>query len=181
MPEYEFKAVDNFGKFTSGVSNAANPEVLSRILQDQGLFLMETIEIGGRGAPGSKAAGRIMAKLRGLMPKPKVSLKDVTFCTTQLSIMVRSALPILESLEILADTAPNATFSAMLKDVGRSVSGGKPLSKAFAEHPETFDTIYVSLLAAGEASGDLDVMLERLAAHLDFNVKLTPVRLKLEA
>ncbi len=171
MPEYEFKAVDSLGRFTSGVSSAANPEVLSRILQDQGLFLMETIEVGG-GAEGSKAADHLMGKLRGLMPKPKVSLKDVAFCTAQFSIMVRSALPILEALELLADQAPNPTLKQKLRAVGKSVSGGTPLSKAFAEHPETFDSIYVSLLAAGEASGDLDVMLERLAAHLDFNVKL---------
>lgn len=172
MPEYEFKAVDNFGKFISGVSSAQNPETLSRILQDQGLFLMETVEIGGGGVPGSKAADRLMAKLNALMPKPKVGLKDVAFCTAQLSIMVRSALPILESLELLSEQAPNPTLQAVLKEVGLKVSGGTPLSKAFAEHPETFDTIYVSLIAAGEASGDLDVMLERLAAHLDFTVKL---------
>jgi len=172
MPEYEFKAVDNQGKFINGVSNAQNPETLGRILQDQGLFLMETVELGGGGALRVNPADALMARLNALRPKPKVSLKDVTFCTAQLSIMVRSALPILESLEILSDQAPNPTFRDLLKDVGRSVSEGTPLSKAFARHPETFDTIYVSLLAAGEASGDLDVMLERLAAHLDFNVKL---------
>jgi len=172
MPEYEFKAVDNQGKFIDGVSNAHDAVSLGRILQDQGLFLMETVELGGRGKPRSQAADALMARLRALWPQPKISLRDVTFCTAQLSIMVRSALPILESLEILGDQAPNPTFKALLQDVGRSVSEGTPLSKAFARHPETFDTIYVSLLAAGEASGDLDVMLERLAAHLDFNVKL---------
>ena len=172
MPEYEFKAVDGQGKFISGVSSAQDAVSLGRILQDQGLFLMETVELGGGGEPRSQVAGRLLARLRALRPKPKISLKDVTFCTAQLSIMVRSALPILESLEILGDQAPSPAFGAVLKDIGRRVSEGTPLSKAFAAHPETFDTIYVSLLAAGEASGDLDVMLERLAAHLDFNVKL---------
>ena len=171
MPEYEFKAVDVQGKFTSGVSSARDRETLSRVLHEQGLFLMETVEIGGS-APGVKAASALLARLNDLWPKPKVKLKDVTFCTAQLSIMVRSALPILESLEILGDQAPNPAFRDILRDIGRSVSEGTPLSKAFARHPENFDTIYVSLLAAGEASGDLDVMLERLAAHLDFTVKL---------
>jgi len=172
MPEYEFKAVDNQGKFISGVSNAQDAVSLGRILHDQGLFLMETVEIGGGKSARAKKADEILARLAALWPKPKASLKDVTFCTAQLSIMIRSALPILESLEILAETAPNAALSDMLKDISKGVSEGLPLSKAFARHPETFDTIYVSLLAAGEASGDLDVMLERLAAHLDFNVKL---------
>lgn len=172
MPEFEFKAVDNHGKFVSGVSSAADPASLGRILQDQGLFLMETAEVGGGKRPVAKTAGALLAKLKDLRPKPRISLKDVTFCTAQLAIMVRSALPILESLEILGDQASNAAFRGLLKSVGRDVSEGMPLSKAFGRHPGTFDTIYVSLLAAGEASGDLDVMLERLAAHLDFNVKL---------
>ena len=98
MPEFEFKAVDNQGKFVNGVSSAQNRESLGRILQDQGLFLMETVELGG-GVTRSQVAGAMLARLSALWPKPKVSLKDVTFCTTQLSIMVRSALPILESLD----------------------------------------------------------------------------------
>lgn len=172
MPEYEFKAVDGQGKFISGVSNAQDATSLGRILHDQGLFLMETVELGGGKSAGAKTAGELLARLNALRPKPKVKLKDVTFCTAQLSIMVRSALPILESLEILAETSPSAVLSGVLKDISRGVSEGLPLSKAFARHPETFDTIYISLIAAGEASGDLDIMLERLASHLDFNVKL---------
>lgn len=171
MPEFEFKAVDAQGKFISGVSTAQDAESLGRILHDQGLYLTETVELGGKKSP-SKSAGDLMARMRRLLPKPKVSLKDVSFCTAQLSIMVRSALPILESLEILGEQAENPALQSLLKEVGRDVSEGLPLSKAFERHPENFDTIYVSLLAAGEASGDLDVMLERLSSHLDFNLKL---------
>jgi type IV pilus assembly protein PilC len=172
MPEFEFKAVDGQGKLISGVSSAQDATSLSRILHDQGLFLMETVELGTAETGRSRSIDVLLARLRSILPKPRISLKDVTFCTAQLSIMVRSALPILESLEILGEQAPNPTFRALLKDVSRSVSQGMPLSKAFARHPETFDSIYVSLLSAGEAGGDLDLMLERLTAHLDFNVKL---------
>ncbi len=172
MPEYEFKAVDGQGKFISGVSSAQDAASLGRILHDQGLFLMESVVLGGEGSSRSKTTDVLMARLRAILPKPRVSQKDVSFFTAQLSIMVRSALPILESLEILGEQAANPTFKAMIKDLGRNVSEGMPLSKAFARHPETFDTIYVSLLAAGEAGGDLDIMLDRLSAHLDFNVKL---------
>ncbi len=171
MPEYEFKAVDAQGKFVSGVSSAQSAEGLGRILQDQGLFLMESVELGGKG-DSAQAVGAFLERLNALRPKPKVTLKDVAFCTAQLAIMVRSALPILESLEILSEQAPNPTFKALLKELGQSVSQGSPLSVAFARHPETFDQIYVSMLAAGEAGGDLDTMLDRLSAHLDFNVKL---------
>ena len=171
MPEFEFKAVDNHGKFFSGVSNASDAASLGKILHDQGLFLMETVEIGA-GGPRFRAADKLLARLSAALPQPKIRLKEVSFFTAQLAIMVRSALPILESLEILGDTAPNPAFKVLLKDVSLGVSEGLPLSKAFARHPKTFDKVYVSLLSAGEASGDLDIMLQRLATHLDFTVKL---------
>ncbi|MBI3289118.1 MAG: type II secretion system F family protein, partial [Elusimicrobia bacterium] len=170
MPEYEFKAVDVQGKFVSGVSSAQNRENLSQILQDQGLFLMETTEIGGGHGPSTQTTW--LSRLSALMPARKVGLKDVTFCTAQLAIMVRSSLPILESLEILSDQATNPAFRDVLRDVGKKVSQGLPLSGAFALYPKVFDQIYVSLLAAGEAGGDLDVMLDRIASHLDFNLRL---------
>lgn len=170
MPEYEFKAVDAQGKFISGVSSAQNADSLGKILKDQGLFLMESAALGEDKT--SVQAGALLARLQALRPEPKISLKDITFCTAQLAIMIRSALPILESLEILAEQAPNPTFRTLLKDLGKSVSEGAPLSAAFGRHPEVFDQIYISMLAAGEAGGHLDTMLDRLSAHLDFNVKL---------
>jgi type II secretory pathway component PulF len=172
MPEFEFKAVDVQGKFITGVSSAQNTESLSRILQDQGLFLMETVELGGGLATRSQAAGALLARLQGSLPQPKVTVKDVAFFTAQLSIMVRSALPLLESLQILTEQAANPTFRALLVEVTRNVSEGMALSAAFARHPETFDQIYISLLSAGEAAGSLDTMLDRLTAHLDFSVRL---------
>jgi len=170
MPEFEFKAVDGKGKFVNGVSSAQDQASLSRILQDQGLFLMETVELGGEQAPAQASA--FMTRLRGYLPKPKVSVKDVSFFTSQLSIMIRSALPILESLQILGEQTPNPTFQALVEDVSKHVSEGMPLSAAFARHPETFDQIYISLLAAGEAAGSMEVMLDRLSAYLDFKVRL---------
>jgi type IV pilus assembly protein PilC len=172
MPEFEFKAVDGKGKFVGGVSSAQDQSSLSRILQDQGLFLMETVELGGGQARSSKAAGAFLSRMKALWPKPKVTVKDVAFFTAQLSIMIRSALPILESLQILGEQTPNPTFSALIADVSTNVSEGTALSAAFGRHPKTFDQIYISLLAAGEASGSMEVMLDRLSSHLDFKVRL---------
>jgi type II secretory pathway component PulF len=169
MPEFEFKAVDGQGKFISGVSSAQDTESLSRILQDQGLYLMESAVVGG---DEDKNANPLFDRIKKRLLRKRITLKDVAFYTGQLSIMVRSALPILESLEILAEQAPNPTLREMLEDVRQRVSEGTPLSAAFARHPQHFDEIYVSLLAAGEASGDLDVMLDRLTHYLDFKLKL---------
>src|SRR5581483_861492 len=102
----------------------------------------------------------------------KVTYKELTLFTAQFSVMIRTALPILEALQLLASQTTNPTFKAVLLDIAQLVSEGEPLSAAFAHYPHLFDDIYISLLAAGEAGGNLDVMLDRLANHMDFQMKL---------
>jgi type II secretory pathway component PulF len=183
MPEYTFKAINAQGKVVNGVSSAQNQQTLAGILQDQGLFLMESAEKASEAAFASNvphpdddplaAPGFKSKQFKFPWPAKKINLKDVAFLTAQLAIMVRSALPIMESLELLTAQAHKPGLKALLQDVGHRVSEGEPLSAAFASHPKTFDEVYISMLSAGEASGDLDMMLERLASHLNFHLKLT--------
>lgn len=170
MPEFRFKALDVAGKTVQGVSSAQSVADLTEILHRQGIFLMETEELGpsqeedaARGSLKERAAAWLLRRRR-------VSLKDVAFFTSQLAVMVRTSLPISESLELLAEQATNPAFKTILKDVEKKVGMGTALSSAFAAHPNAFDSIFTSLLAAGEAGGKLDVMLDRLAHHLDFRL-----------
>lgn len=177
MPDFRFKAIDATGKVVKGQSSAQDPANLARILQEQGLFLMESdeaivvVETPAAAKPKGKGFNR---SIKVPLPKRKgqITLKEVSFLTSQLAIMIRSALPILESLELLAAQAANPEMKAVLKDITTAVSEGLPLSQAFARHPKLFDEIYISLLAAGEISGELDEMLDRLSAHLTFQIKL---------
>ncbi len=167
MPQYQFKAINSEGKVSNGVSAAPSQEELARILGDQGLFLMESSLLGQTDAPETKKTAAPACK-----PGEHVSLRELTLFTEQLSIMVRTALPIMEALEILAAQNANPDFKAMLLEIARSVRHGQPLSYAFARYPKVFDEVYISLLSSGEAGGQLDVMLERIAAHLDFQWQL---------
>jgi type IV pilus assembly protein PilC len=171
MPDFRFKAIDAQGKVVNGVSSAQDPTGLSAILQGQGLFLMESDEVHPPAAVAAAEAPPKKSLLRWRRGD-KVSLKDLSFLTAQMSIMIRSALPIVESLELLAAQTVHPKLKAILKEISRSVSEGLPLSQAFARYPEVFDDVYVSLLAAGEIGGDLDQMLDRLSSHLAFRVKM---------
>lgn len=177
MPEFRFKAIDSKGKVVNGVSSAQDPSSLSDILSGQGLFLMESHEVLSpdvimAGSPQPLFAERKASRFSFRLRPARITLKEVSFLTAQMSIMVRSALPILESLELLAAQTPNPELKRVLVDVRRGVNEGEPLSAAFGRHPAVFDEIFVSLIAAGEASGDLDMMLERLSDHLLFHLKL---------
>ncbi len=174
MPLFQYKAVDDKGKAVSGSSNAQSLESLADVLKGQGLFLTEgsVVEEQVPAKPEPSASASFVEAVSQMAGPAKVSPKDLAIFTTQLSVMVRTALPILESLEILARQNKNPAFKAVLQELSRRVREGQPLSTAFSRHPEVFDQIYISLLAAGEASGKLDVMLERLSAHLEFRVQL---------
>jgi type IV pilus assembly protein PilC len=174
MPHYKYKSIDSSGKTTNGTLNARSKEALSVMLQERGLFLMEARIAAAPDAaePQKPAVPETAAEERPAGTGAKVALKEVAVFTSQLMIMLRTALPILESLDMLARQSQNPVMQSILLDVSRSLRAGQPLSRAFGRYPATFDEVYISLLAAGEASGRLDVMLDRLSSYLDFQVQL---------
>ncbi|MBI5597692.1 MAG: type II secretion system F family protein [Elusimicrobia bacterium] len=168
MPEFRYEALDASGKKTSGVSTATGLKELTSILRSQGLFLVDAREAAGADTrPGPQA----VADLAGAKGRP-VDLQLVALFTTQLSIMVRTALPLMESIQSLGRQQSDPTFKAVVLEVARSVQHGQPLSAACARFPNAFDEVYVSLLSAGEATGQMAQMLDRLAQHLQFRIDL---------
>src|SRR5438067_1642146 len=92
-----------------------------------------------------------------------VSNKDLVIFTRQLATMQDAGLPIVQCLEILATQSENRAFQKILLQVKLDVEAGKSLSDAFRRHTRVFDDLYVNLVAAGEAGGILDRILQRLA------------------
>lgn len=179
MPVYRYKAIDSKGRTSSGTSDARSREALAVLLEEQGLFLMEArAALDGedsRPAPKPRAEERkpeAAPEERQAGAGDTVSLKEVAVFTSQLAVMLRTALPILESLDMLARQSANPVFRSVVSQVSRGIRSGQPLSKCFGRYPRAFDDVYISLLSAGEASGRLDIMLDRLAAYLDFRLQL---------
>ena len=95
----------------------------------------------------------------------KVTEQDITFFTRQLATMLKAGVPLLQSFDIVARGHSNARFSRLMMDIKNRVEQGSSLSQAFREHPNQFDTLYCNLVAAGETSGMLDGVLDRLATY----------------
>lgn len=93
----------------------------------------------------------------------KVSTKDRVLFSRQLSTLIDAGLPLVQSLHNVSGQTTNKTFKTVLGSVISSVEGGQPLSEAMAKHPKVFNQVYISMIAAGEASGTLDISLQRLA------------------
>src|SRR3989338_6230405 len=96
----------------------------------------------------------------------RVKFVDIANFTRQLSTMITAGLPLTDSLSLL-ETQVSPGLQTIVSEVLRDVEGGKPLGEALEKHPHVFNTVYVSLVRAGEAAGKLDEMLARLADNLE--------------
>lgn len=100
-------------------------------------------------------------------PRPRVRPKDIAVLTRQLSTMISAGIPLLESLEILHEQTTDAGFKIVIDKIIDRVRSGSDFSTALAEHPKIFTKIFVNMIKAGEASGQLDIILQRLADYME--------------
>ena len=172
MARFDFKAIDARGRIITGASEAPSLDGLKHILSSQGLFLMEGRPAGSASVLAPSVSVPAEEPARHARSGDAVPLETVAIFTTQLAIMVRTALPILESLGMLSRQQTDPVMKSILQEVAQSVREGKPLSASFLRYPKVFDQVYVSLVAAGEAGGNMPMMLDRLSSYLTFQIQL---------
>ncbi len=100
-------------------------------------------------------------------PKARAKTKEIAIITRQLSTMISAGIPLLESMEILHEQAADPGFKGVLDTIIEDVRSGTDFSSALARHPRCFSGIYVNMVKAGEAGGQLDTILNRLADYLE--------------
>ena len=102
----------------------------------------------------------------------KVPSKILAVFTRQFSVMIDAGLPLVQCLEILANQQEHKNFAKILLQVRQDVEAGSTLADAMRRHPKAFDDLYVNMVAAGEAGGILDTILQRLSTYIEKAVKL---------
>lgn len=102
----------------------------------------------------------------------KVKDSELVLFTRQLSSMVGAGLPLVKSLRSLQDNTETDTFKKILRKVGNDVESGQQFSDALARHPETFDSIYINMVRAGETAGILEDILKRLASQQEKSLSI---------
>ena len=100
------------------------------------------------------------------------SAKDLAIFTRQFSVMIGAGLPLVQCLEILGTQAEDKKFGEVILATRASVEGGASLADAMKKHPKVFDALFTNMIAAGEAGGILDGILQRLATYIEKAVKL---------
>ena len=155
MPQFSYKAIAQDGKARNGIIDADGLELASRQLRAQGLTLLKL-------EAGSSAAGLAGDKVSGKPP----SRQDILSMTSELAVLLRVGLPLDRALKVLIDMAAQPQMNQLLNELLRAVKGGKPLSQAMQSYQQVFGTFYLSMVRAGEASGQLAQVLNRLVEYL---------------
>ncbi|MBP7795131.1 MAG: type II secretion system F family protein [Candidatus Saccharicenans sp.] len=106
------------------------------------------------------------------LKREKVKLKELSFFSRQLSVLIDAELPLIQSLGLLAEQQKNKYFTRVITEVKEDVEAGAALNQALRKHPKVFDDLYCNLVASGEQSGSLDTMLRRLADYQESMLKL---------
>ncbi|MBI1747389.1 MAG: type II secretion system F family protein [Acidobacteria bacterium] len=102
----------------------------------------------------------------------KVKDKEVAIFARQLSVMIDAGLPLVQALEAIAAHKENKVFKAVLVQVRNDVEGGMTLTDAMRKHPRVFSELFTSMISAGEMSGSLDILLQRISVFIEKIVKL---------
>jgi len=162
MPAFRYEAADAAGKTDKGVIEADSARQARTLLRARGLtpLLVDVL-----GAQATKRSGSSFGK--------RLSAQENALVTRQLASLLVAGLPLDEALAALADQAERAYVGELLAAIRAEVVGGSSLSVALAQHPKDFPDIYRALVSAGEHSGNLGLVLSRLADYIESRNALT--------
>ncbi|NQU13774.1 MAG: type II secretion system inner membrane protein GspF [Desulfobacteraceae bacterium] len=157
MPVYEYTAFNRAGKNATGIIDADSVVAARQRLRATGIFPVEVKETSSM--PGGRASGQ--ASLSTLLKRIKPG--ELSATTRQLSILLGAGVTLVASLDALISQITNPPLKKIIAQVKESVNEGNSLAFSLSQHPRVFSQIYVNMVRAGEASGTLDLVMERLA------------------
>lgn len=159
MAAYDYVALDNNGRKKKGVLEADSARQIRQLLRDKGWMPIEVDESSGKHR--QTPIGDWLA--------PHIGVRDLALITRQLATLVQGALPLEEALNAVAQQSEKPRIRSMLLAVRAKVLEGHNLAKSLSEFPRAFPELYCATVAAGEQSGHLDKVLNRLADYTESN------------
>jgi type IV pilus assembly protein PilC len=158
MPTFEWKGTARNGQTQTGVLVADTKDAVITTMRRQQI-VVTAVKEKGKEIALPKFGGRVPPQL-------------IAVFTRQFSVMIDAGLPLVQCLEILGNQQENKTFKRSLIQIRQDVESGASLADAMRKHPKIFNDLYTNMVAAGEAGGILDTILQRLATYIEKAVKL---------
>jgi len=163
MAIYSYKGMDRSGKEIKNTINTESIAAAKAKIKSMGIMLIDIKEQKAQGTSGGNNFFKMGAS---------VGVDDLAMMTRQLATLIKAKIQIVEALAALVDQVENVTLRLVLADLRQKVNEGASLAKALADHPKVFNTVYINMVEAGEASGTLEIVLLRLADFSEAQVKL---------
>ena len=169
--------MDAKGKEQKGKIQAANEEAVMAALRAKGMFPTSIkLEVGkdaakkmsSKGGAKSKGGGGFNMTLGPMV----IKRKELTVVTRQLAILLDAGLPLIRSLRTLEKQAKNPVVRVVLGKTAETVEGGATFAEALSQNPKSFDKLYLNMVRAGEASGAMETILDRLASFMEKSAKI---------
>ncbi len=179
MPNYQYRAKNRAGKIINGEVSSVDKNGAKVALANKGLKIMRLVtqEASNSGSSNSNFLSRIFAKdkqgkMQIRLGSQLPTTKELALFTKQFSLMIENGIPMLQSLQMLADQQRKMDFAEIIGKVNRSIESGSTLTDALEQYPLVFDQLFVAMTRAGEASGRLDVILKQLVTYIEKAAKL---------
>ncbi|KUG23363.1 type iv fimbrial assembly protein pilc [hydrocarbon metagenome] len=160
MPIFIWEGTTKKNEFKKGEMEAADEATIRGLLRRQGF---KSIEVKVK----PKDISEYLPFLKG-----KVKEKNVVVFCRVFSTMINAGLPLIQCLDLLAQQEQNKNFAKIIRSIKEDIEGGTSLTNALKKYPQIFDDLFVNLIAAGEAGGMLDVILERLSNYMEKALRL---------
>jgi len=155
MPTYRWQGLSAHGKVVSGLLAAGSEDSLrTSLLQRRVTMLVCTAEQQPERKPRHRRGIRLSPRELGLL-------------TRQLAVMIKAGLPVVRALAALEQQHAGAPLAALLSELRHRLEGGETLASSLRAHPRLFGRLYTAMIAAGEATGDMDLVLGQLSTHLE--------------
>lgn len=164
MPKFAYRAINESGNPISGLIEADSVEAANQLLSTKGFIPTRVKEPGQASIPGGSL--HVMDLLRPL------KAPELILFTKQFSTMIRAGIPMLSLLQVLESQSPNPRLKTALAAIQQDIKEGASLVDAFRKHPALFPPLYCSMLHAGETSGRLSEILDRLIYIIDHEHKV---------
>lgn len=164
MPTFEYHVKDRAGKDKKGIQEAEDVAALVSELRTQGLIVIKITEIQ---KSTMFKAGKGDAKGKGTGKKGKVKLDDLVVFTRQMATLIGAGIPLVQALEILSEQVEKDQFKVILSQMHKEIQGGKSFSDSMEAHKKVFSDLIINMTRAGEQSGSLEEILDRIATYLE--------------
>jgi len=155
MPFFTYKAIDSNGDIVKGVVEESHLDLAYNLVSSSGLYIINI-------RPTNKLFNLYLKKVKAW----GIKTKDIIEFANNLSVMLRAGLPLITSLQDIAETTDNKKFRSRLLDIKRSIELGSSFSAALLYHQDIFPEIFINLVKVGEETGRLEKSLSDIAVHL---------------